>query len=115
MKNSDIINLATVQKADPRFTYLSANLRHVRDYDIQKCVRDNEPLLIAEAKAITESITAAFGANWRWNDPQVIEILERESTLKLTKVKISEEKMKTFTPNWDVMYCLDFITTTAKK
>lgn len=109
MKNSDIINLATVQRADPRFTYLSANLRHVRDYDVQKCIRDNEPLLIAEAKAITESITAAFGAKWHWNDPQVIEILDRESPLKLTKVKISEEKLRQLNPNWDVMYCMDFI------
>lgn len=114
MKNKDIINLATIQTADPRFTYLSANLRHVRDYDLQKCIRDNEPLLIAEAKAITESITAAFGTKWRWNDPAVVEILERDSTLELTKIAISEEKMKTFTPNWDVMYCLDFITTVKK-
>jgi hypothetical protein len=114
MKNSDIINLATVQKADPRFTYLSANLRHVRDYDVQKCIRDNEPLLIAEAKAITESITAAFGAKWRWSDPAVVEILERDSPLKLSKIAISEEKIKSFTPNWDVMYCLDFITTVKK-
>ena len=114
MKNSDIINLATVQSADPRFTYLSANLRHIRDYDIQKCVRDNEPILIAEAKKITESIAATFGTGWRWNDPKVIEILDRESDIKLSKVKITEDKLRQLNPNWDVLYCFDFIATIKK-
>jgi hypothetical protein len=109
LTNDDVITLATVQVYDPKFTFLSATFRNVPDYDVQKCVRDNEPVLKAESQKIHESLIATFGEKYSREDIKVREILNKESELKLSKIKITEDQFRGFRPNWNSMFCSDFI------
>jgi hypothetical protein len=112
LTNEDVLLLG--KQLSKEFTYFSFNLRYVRDYDVQKCIEDNEPNLIAESKKITDSLVNTFGPNWKIDDLKVREILDRESTLKLSTIELTETQMRTFQPNWDAKKCLNFIVTIKK-
>ena len=112
LKNKDVTLLATRVNID--FTYFSKSLRYVRNFDVQKNIRDNEPLLIAENGKLEKSIESLYGIDWRMTkDAKIVkeinDIFDRDSDLQLKKIKLTDDQIRSFSPDWDAYNCIDFI------
>jgi hypothetical protein len=107
--NDDILRLATVIPQTGGKTFFRFSISYVRDYDVQKNIRDNEPRIVTEAKNILESMRESFGEGWKRNTPGVSEILNKPSTIELAKIKITEEQMREFRPNGEAFDIFELI------
>jgi hypothetical protein len=107
LTENDVLLLATPVPG-MKLTYLSYNLRYIRNYPLQKAVQANEAILKEEAKAIVAALETTYGAEWNCNQ-EAKQQLDTPSKIELQKVAITENEMVSYNPNYDALTCLEFI------
>ena len=107
LTNHQVLQLATTQRTGK--SYFVESLGEIRNYDLQKCVQDNDELLKAESKKIRVSLTATFGEKPYYSSPDEIAVLEAESGIEFRKITIKEEQIRAWSPNYDMLFCIKLI------
>ena len=107
LTNREVLELSAPQRTGKTFFY--ETLKEIRNYDLQKCVADNDQMIRDEAKKVHEALVTTFGNKMMYSTPEEISVLNSESGIELQKIALKEEQIRAWQPSGDMLYCLKLI------